>query len=57
MRAVRRLLRDSKGQASTEYVSLLGTVAIVIVLALGVWGPPLVDAYSHTRAVLISPTP
>jgi hypothetical protein len=54
---VKRLFSDRRGQASTEYVSLLGSVAIVVALALGVWGPPLVAAYSRTRAVLISPTP
>jgi Flp pilus assembly pilin Flp len=51
------LFSDRRGAASTEYVALLGTVGIVIAIAIIGWGPPLVTAYERTRAVLISPTP
>ncbi len=56
-RALRSLLSDRRGAASTEYVALLGTVAIAAAAAIAGWGPHLVVAYDHTRTILISPTP
>jgi Flp pilus assembly pilin Flp len=51
------LLSDRRGAVATEYVTLLGLCAIAIAAAVIGWGPPLVESYARTRAVMVAPTP
>jgi hypothetical protein len=52
----RRRFRQ-RGSVSLEYLVLLSAAAIAIAVGLIGWGPPLVQSFSFTRAVLVSPTP
>jgi Flp pilus assembly pilin Flp len=53
----RRLRRDTRGAAMTEYVILVGTVGLAIVFALITVGPKLVKDFGRSRAILTSPMP
>jgi Flp pilus assembly pilin Flp len=50
-------VNDTTGAATTEYVFLVGTVGIVVVVALAAWGPVLVRGYERCRDTLASPFP
>jgi len=53
----RLLARDTRGAAMTEYVVLVGTVGIVLMVALVAAGPVLVHAYQRTRDMIAGPFP
>jgi Flp pilus assembly pilin Flp len=49
--------RRQRGAASVEYLVLLSVVGIAIAAALIGWGPALLQSFSFTRSLLVSPTP
>jgi Flp pilus assembly pilin Flp len=51
------LLPDARGGLTTEYVVLVGTVALVVVAALISIGPRLVADFEKTRDATIHPMP
>lgn len=51
------LLDDTRGALTTEYVALVGLVALGFVFALVALGPVLVERYQHNRSVVASPYP
>lgn len=56
MKALRRKLSsDIRGAVSTEYIVLVGTVALGVAFALFALGPGLVASYEHTRSIIASP--
>ena len=52
---IRRLASDTGGAVSTEYVVLVGTVALGLSVAIAALGPGLVASYEKTRSVIASP--
>ncbi|HEY6555931.1 MAG TPA: hypothetical protein VI072_01605 [Polyangiaceae bacterium] len=54
---VRRLVADRRGAVSVEYLVLLATMGMVVAFAIVGFGPALVQSFSFTRALIISPTP
>lgn len=52
---IRRLAGDKRGAVSTEYMVLVGTVALGLAAALFALGPGLVASYAKTRSVIASP--
>ncbi len=57
MATLRRLAGDVHGAVSTEYVVLMGSVGLVVVLALVAIGPVLVKDFETTRTVIAAPFP
>jgi hypothetical protein len=58
LRTLARLLaRDTRGAAMHEYVVLVGTVGILLMVALVAAGPVLVHAYQRTRDMIAGPFP
>lgn len=55
--ACRRLVRDTRGAVTSEYVILVGTVGLVVAGAFIAIGPQLVAGYQHARDVLAAPFP
>ena len=54
---VPRFLADRRGAVSVEYVVVLATMGMVMAFAIVGLGPALVQSFSFTRALIISPTP
>jgi Flp pilus assembly pilin Flp len=52
---VRKLVEDKRGAVTTEYVVLVGTVALGLAAAIFSLGPGLVSSYEQTRSVIASP--
>jgi Flp pilus assembly pilin Flp len=52
-----RLLGDTRGAVSTEYVVLMGAVGLVVVFSLVAVGPNLVKDFQTTRTVIAAPFP
>lgn len=52
-----RFLADRRGAVSVEYLVVLATVGMVVAFAIVGFGPALVQSFSFTRALIISPTP
>lgn len=56
MKALKRKLRTgTRGAVTTEYIVLVGTVALAVSAALFALGPPLVDSYEDTRGAVAAP--
>jgi hypothetical protein len=56
MKAPKRKIRTgTRGAVTTEYIVLIGTVALGVAAALFALGPPLVASYDLTRSVIASP--
>ena len=55
--SVQRLLRDTRGQATTEYVVLVGMMGLAVVFALITVGPKLVRDFERARNITASPIP
>jgi hypothetical protein len=53
----RDFVADRRGAVSLEYVVVLATTGMVVAFALLGWGPALVQSFTFTRALIISPTP
>lgn len=53
----RRFRADRRGAVSVEYVVVLATTGMVVAFAIIGWGPALVQSFTFTRALIISPTP
>ncbi|HSN99538.1 MAG TPA: hypothetical protein VLS89_14690 [Candidatus Nanopelagicales bacterium] len=51
----RKLRTDSRGAVSTEYLVLVGTVALGMAFALFALGPGLVASYERTRSMVAAP--
>jgi hypothetical protein len=51
------LVSGTRGAVTTEYVIVVGAVALLFVAALVAVGPGLVASYQVTRSVLASPFP
>jgi Flp pilus assembly pilin Flp len=51
------LLHEAQGAVSTEYVVLVGTMGLVLVVALVTVGPSLVRSFQATRTVVAAPFP
>ncbi len=51
----RKLSSDTRGSASTEYLVLVGAVALGLAFALFALGPTLVKNYETTRSIVASP--
>lgn len=54
---VKKLLRDRRGAAMTEYVALLGTVCISMAAAIAALGPHLIANYERSQGIILSPFP
>ena len=52
---IRKLTGDKRGAVSTEYLVLVGTVALGLAAALFALGPGLVASYVQTRSIIASP--
>ncbi len=52
---IRKLAADRRGAVSTEYLVLVGTVALGLAAALFALGPGLVASYVQTRSIIASP--
>ncbi len=52
-----RFFADRRGAVSVEYVVVLATVGMAVAFAIVGFGPALVQSFSFTRALIISPTP
>jgi len=57
MHQVRGLLRDTRGAVLTEYVAVVGLVALGFIATMVAMGPKLVKAYQFTRNMVASPFP
>lgn len=57
MSEVRGLLRDTRGAILTEYVAVVGLVALGFVATMIAMGPKLVESYQRTRNMVASPFP
>ena len=55
--AARGFVADRRGAVSLEYVVVLATTGMIVGLAILGWGPPLVQSFTFTRALIISPVP
>jgi Flp pilus assembly pilin Flp len=51
----RKLASDTRGAISTEYLVLVGAVALGVSVALMGLGPTLVASYEQTRSIIASP--
>ena len=51
------LFGGTRGAVSTEYVIVVGTVALLFMAAIVAVGPMLVASYQVTRSVVASPFP
>ncbi len=51
------LLREGRGAVMTEYVVLLGVLAIAVSAAIIGPGPKLVGHYERSQGILLSPFP
>jgi Flp pilus assembly pilin Flp len=56
-RGLRAVASDRRGAVSTEYVMVVGTVALLAVSAFLVIGPQLISAYTHARDTIAMPFP
>ena len=56
-RPIQNLLRDTRGQATTEYVVLVGMMGLAVVFALITVGPKLVRDFERARNITASPIP
>ena len=54
---LRRIGADTRGAAMTEYVVLVGTVGLAVVVALVTAGPSLVKDFSRSRQMIVAPSP
>jgi Flp pilus assembly pilin Flp len=52
---IRKLSGDKRGAVSTEYIVLVGTVALGLAAAIFSLGPGLVDSYEATRNIVAAP--
>jgi Flp pilus assembly pilin Flp len=57
MNEVKRMLRDTRGAVTTEYVAVVGLVAVGFIAAMIAAGPKMVEGYQRTRNVVASPFP
>jgi Flp pilus assembly pilin Flp len=57
MHGVSKMLRDTRGAVLTEYVAVVGLVALGFVATMVAMGPKLVEAYQKTRNMVASPFP
>jgi Flp pilus assembly pilin Flp len=51
----RKLASDTRGAISTEYLVLVGAVALGVSVAIMALGPMLVASYEQTRSIVASP--
>ncbi len=51
------LLADTRGAMTSEYVILVGTIGLAVVVALITVGPKLVKDYERSRTIVTSPLP
>ena len=51
------LVADPRGAVTAEYVILLGVVGVVAAAAIAGLGPPMVEDYARTRAIILAPFP
>ena len=56
-RSLLAALRDGRGAVMTEYVVLLGVLAIAVSAAIIGLGPHLVANYERSQGILLSPFP
>jgi Flp pilus assembly pilin Flp len=52
---IRKLAGDKRGAVTTEYIVLVGTVALGLSAAIFALGPGLVASYEKTRNIVASP--
>ena len=57
MHGVSGMLRDTRGAVLTEYVAVVGLVALGFIATMIAMGPKLVEAYQKTRNMVASPFP
>jgi Flp pilus assembly pilin Flp len=50
------LLHETRGSAATEYITLLGVVALVTAAATVTLGPVLLEFFSQATVLLVLPT-
>ncbi|MFI5298024.1 MAG: hypothetical protein ACHREM_07995 [Polyangiales bacterium] len=53
----RALAADTRGSAMTEYVVLVGTVGLAVVVTLVAIGPKLVKDFEASRQMIVAPSP
>jgi Flp pilus assembly pilin Flp len=51
------VLRDERGAVSVEYVTIVGTIGLMLIGSLVSLGPYLLLNYQVSRALLIGPFP
>ena len=51
------LAKDVVGAVTSEYVILVGTIGLAVVVALVTIGPKLVKDYERSRNIITSPLP
>lgn len=56
-RKLKAFYADQRGELTTEYVVLVGTVGLLVVSAMVSVGPLLLASYERSRAILIGPFP
>ena len=52
-----RLLGDTRGAVTTEYIVLVGTMALTFIAAMLVVGPRLMRDFYRSRAIIQAPFP
>jgi hypothetical protein len=58
MARLRRLFAsDTKGAVMSEYVIVVGTVGLVVAVALAGIGPQLLSSFERSRGILVCPVP
>jgi hypothetical protein len=55
--AVRRDPHATAGAILSEYAVIMGVFGLVVSLAIGALGPPLMTAYHESRQIVIAPVP
>ena len=51
------LVADPRGAVTAEYAILLGVVGVAVAAAIAGLGPPLVEEYARTKAIILAPYP
>jgi Flp pilus assembly pilin Flp len=51
------LVADPRGAVTAEYAILLGVVGVVVAAAIAGLGPPLVEEYARSQAIILAPYP
>jgi Flp pilus assembly pilin Flp len=52
-----QLLRDERGAVLTEYIAVVGLVAVGFIVTMVAMGPVMVKQYQLTRNLVASPFP